>query len=79
MLLVPQLGDCLCYPVGIGSGLMPKDEPIPEILPVSPESVRCPFCGAKSGRDCVTNSGGFSLVHVARIKAAAAMDLANKR
>jgi hypothetical protein len=51
---------------------MPADElPISEELPVSPESVRCPFCGAKPGKDCATNSGFPSLVHVARIKAAA--------
>ena len=52
---------------------MPADElPIPEILPASPESVRCPFCGAKPGKECTTNSGLSSLVHVARIKAVAA-------
>jgi hypothetical protein len=51
---------------------MPADElPIPEMLPVRPESVRCPFCGANPGKDCTTNSGLPSLVHVARITAAA--------
>jgi hypothetical protein len=48
------------------------------LLPTSPMTLVCPLCKAKAGRDCVTSSGGLSLVHVARIKAATAKDVANK-
>ena len=47
---------------------------IPEVLPTSPISLVCPFCGAKPGQDCATTSGGFSVVHVMRIGAAALID-----
>jgi len=50
-----------------------------KMLPVSPLSIACPFCKAKPMRDCSTSSDGFSELHVARIKAAAAQDKANKR
>jgi len=55
--------------------------PIPgvKLLPVSPLSIPCPHCKAKPARDCYTKSGGFSALHVARIKAAAALGAANKR
>ena len=53
-----------------------SDEPIPKILFVRPESLRCPLCGAEPEKDCSTSLGGFSVIHVARIKSAAAMDLA---
>ena len=36
------------------------------------------MCKAKPNHDCSTSSGGFSLLHLARIKAAAAKDGANK-
>ena len=39
----------------------------------------CPFCIAKPGQRCSTTSRGFRLVHVARIKAAATKEGANKR
>ena len=48
------------------------------LLPISPITLACPFCDAKPGRDCETSSGGFSLVHVQRVKAAAMVDAANK-
>jgi hypothetical protein len=59
---------------------MSKDEAsIPGlVLPVSPESLRCPFCGAEPGHDCATSSGGFSILHVARIKVADAINRAIK-
>ena len=57
--------------------ILVEEVPIPEQLPVNPESLRCPFCGVLPGRECVTSSGISSLVHVARIKVAAAIDRAN--
>jgi hypothetical protein len=45
---------------------------IPDVLPTSPLTLVCPLCKAKPGRDCATSSGGLSVVHVKRIKAAAA-------
>ena len=47
-----------------------KDE-IPEFLPTSPISWLCPTCMSMPGHDCITNSGGFAAIHVARMKAAA--------
>jgi len=44
---------------------------IPEVLATSPLGITCPFCEAKPGLDCTATSGGFSAVHIARIKAAA--------
>jgi hypothetical protein len=41
-------------------------------LKTSPLRLICPFCKAKVGEDCLTSAGGFSAVHIARIKAAAA-------
>jgi hypothetical protein len=49
------------------------------VLPVAPISLPCPFCKAKPGKDCSTSAGGFAVLHVARIRAAAARDAANKR
>ena len=37
---------------------------IPDVLPVSPINVVCPFCRAQSGHDCATTSGGVSVVAV---------------
>jgi hypothetical protein len=42
-----------------------------------PLTLVCPFCEAKPDDDCATSSGGFSILHVARIQAAAAKDVAN--
>jgi hypothetical protein len=47
---------------------------IPDMLPTSPISLLCPFCKAKPSRDCSTTSSGFSVIHLARIKAAALID-----
>jgi len=66
------------FPLGVSCCGMAKRKPsteaLPPVLPTSPLSLECPFCKAKPGRDCSTSSGGFSVVHVARIKAAAAID-----
>ena len=48
------------------------------VLPASPLSIACPYCHAKRGRDCATAKGGFAVMHVARIEAAAAQDAAKK-
>jgi hypothetical protein len=53
---------------------------IPEYLPISPLSVRCPLCDAEPNEICQAVSGGrFELVHVARVKAAAKLDEARKK
>jgi hypothetical protein len=51
---------------------------IPEVLPISPISLPCPYCKAKPGKDCATSSGGLAVLHLSRIKAAA-MDLKKKK
>jgi hypothetical protein len=43
---------------------------IPEVLTASPLRVPCPSCAAEVGKDCMTSKGGFSAVHLVRIKAA---------
>ncbi len=45
-------------------------------LPTSPMTISCPLCKANPGYECETRSGGFSIVHVARVKAAAIEDVA---
>jgi hypothetical protein len=52
---------------------------IPDELSTNPITLACPFCKAKVGQDCATSSGGFSILHVARIKAAALRDRTRKR
>jgi hypothetical protein len=47
---------------------------LPKVLPINPMTLTCPRCKAKLGSDCKTTSGDFSALHVARIKAAAALD-----
>lgn len=55
----------------------PGGELLPEYLPISPLTLRCPFCGAKPGEDCETASRvQLEVVHIARMKAAAKMDKA---
>jgi hypothetical protein len=52
---------------------------IPEYLPISPLSIRCPLCRAKPNEVCGTAlRGKLELVHIARIKAAAKLDEARK-
>ena len=51
---------------------------IPEVLAVSPISLTCPLCKAKPNHDCVPTEG-FGVVHVARIRAAAAKDMAKRK
>jgi hypothetical protein len=51
---------------------------ISDILPVSPLSLQCPHCQARPNKDCTASSGGFSVLHVERIQAAAAKDKAKK-
>jgi hypothetical protein len=49
-------------------------------LRISPMTLVCPLCGAKPGYACETASGGtLEIIHVERIKAAAAKDAAMKR
>jgi len=53
---------------------MPKPRVL--VLPTSPLSLICEFCGAGAGRDCKTHESGHrSVMHVARIKAAASKDV----
>jgi hypothetical protein len=60
----------LCHSAALAKSI----SSIPDVLPVSPLALACPRCGAKIGKDCLTTSGGFSAMHVARIKAAALAD-----
>ena len=55
---------------------MAKDS-IPEVLPTSPLSLGSPHCGAGPKKDCQKTRGGFAKVHLARIQAAAAVDMRN--
>ena len=58
--------------------LRPADYPAVSILSSDPaESVRS--LKAKPGKDCATSSGGFSVLHIARIKAALAIALERKQ
>jgi hypothetical protein len=45
-------------------------------IAVSPMTLNCPRCGAKPGQVCGTLDGEAELIHVERIEAAAAMDVA---
>jgi len=47
---------------------------IPEVLPTSPLSLWCPYCGAAPGRDCRKSKGGFATVHLMRVAAATLID-----
>jgi hypothetical protein len=51
-------------------------ELFPEYLPVSPITIRCSLCNAKPNKACATSSGGYlEVIHLARIEAAAKMDV----
>jgi hypothetical protein len=55
-------------------------ELIPEYLPISPITIRCSLCNAKPNKACASSSGGsLEIVHVARIKSAAKMDVAARK
>lgn len=56
---------------------MPKDS-FPPILPTSPLAVECPHCKAQPGHECITDSGVFSVVHLARIGVAAGIPSATR-
>jgi hypothetical protein len=42
-------------------------------MPQYATSVACPYCKAKPGQYCVSRSGGCTVSHLARIKAAKGM------
>ena len=48
-------------------------------LPISPLALTCPMCKAKPHMDCETSSGSFSMMHVARIKAAMRINVAARK
>ena len=48
---------------------------VPALIPTDPLSLPCPFCGARKSKDCATLTGGFSVVHVLRLQAAASLDV----
>jgi hypothetical protein len=47
-------------------------------LPTSPLTLVSPFCNAQPGKDCETSDGGWAVVHVMRVRAAANADKARK-
>jgi hypothetical protein len=47
---------------------------LPKVLRTSPLSLWCPYCGARPGKDCETRKGGFAVLHLLRIAAAALID-----
>jgi hypothetical protein len=58
--------------LGSWVGGMPQLK-LPRTLPISPLSLRCPFCQAEPEQDCASIEGRYSVVHVARIKKAATL------
>ena len=58
---------------------MAKSGMVPPVLLVSPITLTCPFCHAKPNKDCMTTSGGYSVIHVQRVKAAAKKDAAHAK
>jgi hypothetical protein len=53
---------------------------IPDYIPISPITLACPRCPAKPGEDCQKPAGGhIPFVHLARIKAAAKLDISTKK
>jgi hypothetical protein len=68
--------DQLHKSLGASQKVVPENEPIPDILLVSPVSLVCPYCGPKPGEDCATSRGGLAVLHLARINAAARRDTA---
>jgi len=52
---------------------------IPDHIGVSPMALPCPHCGANPGIACEVVGGKVELIHVERIEAAAALDVAAKK
>ena len=52
---------------------------LPEHIAISPMTLLCPRCSAQPGQACDIFDGEFEMVHVERIKWAAAMDVTAKR
>jgi len=52
---------------------------LPEYIAVSPISLSCPLCKVKPGKACDLFAGEVEIVHVERIAAATAMDVAAKK
>jgi hypothetical protein len=48
------------------------------ILLTSPMSLVCPYCKAKPNHGCVTNTGNFAMLHLARVEAASLIDKAKQ-
>jgi hypothetical protein len=57
----------------------PEVTKLPDYIAVSPISLVCPRCKAKPGKVCHMLDGAVELVHIERIKAAAAMDVRAKK
>jgi hypothetical protein len=51
----------------------------PVYIAVSPATLRCSRCGAKAGKACDISVGEVVIIHIERIAAAAAMDVAAKK
>jgi hypothetical protein len=52
---------------------------LPKYIAVSPITLVCPRCKAKPGKVCEIFDGQIESVHIERIKAAVAMDVAVKK
>lgn len=48
-------------------------------LPISPLALSCPMCKAIPRMDCHTSAGSFSMLHVARVKAAMRINVAARK
>jgi hypothetical protein len=51
----------------------------PEYIAVSPVTLTCSRCGAKAGKACDMLADEIEIVHIERIAAAAATDVAAKK
>jgi len=51
---------------------------LPEHIAISPMGLTCPRCGAKAGQVCGIFRGDLELVHLERLEAAVARDVAAK-
>jgi uncharacterized protein (UPF0179 family) len=52
---------------------------LPEHIAISPITLNCPRCSAQPGQVCDIFDGEVEVVHVERIKWAAAMDVVAKK